>query len=808
MTRSSTRRRSLAAPGLRLGLALVLSLIAASSAHAARPTPLRFRAAEETRSARPLATSPFDASWVGCPLPNVNGTIFSTLLFDGKVVAAGQASSFGTTPTRNIATWDGVSWQALGDGLSHPTYSLVNYGGRLVAAGFGPISGNTGPTIHDWNGASWTPLGTATGDVNAMAVIGSDLYVGGTFTSIDGVPASRLARWDGESWNAVGAGFAAGSTVRAMAVRGTTLIIGGTIAAYQGIAQWDGVALTQVGAGLQNGTAAGVVNALVSDGSTVYAGGTFNSSGGLPVTRVAVWKGANWSGLAGATVTSNALALYGGTPMATVLDAGVRRPQLWDGSVWQPFNHADVDPLGYALDGTTLYAGGPSSGNAGATPTTLQGFSSFDGATWSPVQQAWTPDMLGVNGTAYSAQEWHGDLFVGGVFAYVGTGTKYLSSPGVARWNGSEWSAVGTGGQYFFFTVWNDSLVASVDRSARVWNGSAWRNLRADQSGSFTFDTFGFGLAPYQGSLCVFGPTYAAPNDVPLYGVGRWNGSDWEAVGHGITDPNGFAQAGVEWGAYLVIGGQFNSADNRPVRNLAYWDGVAYHDLGGGVDGLAYTLAVEGGDLLVGGFFTEAGSVPVHGAARWDGSEWHAMGSRAVGVEKFRSHAGTLYGVGRFLNDADQEIDAVARWTGTEWQLLGSGASGGVYDLEFYGDDLYIAGAFAAANGHASRSFAKLPNVSTVGVDPPAPHGTRLALALSPNPSRGRVRLSVTLPVAGRARLAIHDVSGREVARLLDGEHAAGSFSLAWDASVSPGLYFATLSVAGERVSTRLVRFE
>ena len=809
MPRRIARPRSLADPALRPSLALVFALVAATGAHAARPTPSRFTAtAPEARPARALATSPYDASWIGYPLPNVGGTVYSMLPYGGSVVVAGSVSAFGTTRTRNIASWDGLSWHALGDGRSHTTNSLVNYGGQLVAAGFGPAASNTGPTINAWNGASWTPLGTAAGDVFAMVVLGTDLYVGGTFTSIDGVPALRIARWDGASWHAVGAGFATGSIVRALAVRGSTLIAGGTIAAHQGIAQWDGFAWAQVGAGLQNGASAGVVNALASDGSTVYASGTFTASGGSPVSRVAVWNGVTWTSLAGATVTSNALALYGGAPMATVLDAGVRRPQLWSGSAWQPFNQANVDPLCYALDGTTLYAAGFSSQGAGATPTTLPGFSSFDGAAWSPVQQAWSADMLGVNAVAYAAQEWHGALFVGGVFGYVGTGTNYLSSPGVARWDGSAWSAVGAGGQHFGLAVWNDSLVASVDGSAKIWNGSNWRKVQANQAGSYTFDTFANGLASYQGSLYVFGPTYAAPNNVPLYGVGRWNGSDWEAVGYGIDDPSGYAQVGVEWGAYLVIGGLFNSADYTPMRNLTYWDGVTYHDLGGGVNASVNSLFADGGDLFVGGSFTEAGAVPVHGAARWDGSNWHAMGSRAVHVDRFRSHGGTLYAVGGFLDDGSEEVDGVARWTGTEWQLLGSGATGFMNDLEFFGDDLYIVGAFTEANGHASRNFAKLPNASTLGVDPPAPHGTRLMLAPSPNPSRGAVRFSVTLPTAGRARLVIHDVSGREVARLIDGAHAAGTFSLAWEGRVAPGLYFATLEAAGERTTTRVARLQ
>ena len=138
----------------------------------------------------------------------------------------------------------------------------------------------------------------------------------------------------------------------------------------------------------------------------------------------------------------------------------------------------------------------------------------------------------------------------------------------------------------------------------------------------------------------------------------------------------------------------------------------------------------------------------------------------------------------------------------------GSGvdAAGAVQTIEFLGDDLYMVGKFGRANGHPARGFAKLANVSTLETPSFAPRTSRLMLAPSANPSRGPLRLAVTLPVSGQARITIHDISGREVARLLDGSHAAGEFSLEWSARVAPGLYLATIEAAGERATTRVVR--
>lgn len=78
---------------------------------------------------------------------------------------------------------------------------------------------------------------------------------------------------------------------------------------------------------------------------------------------------------------------------------------------------------------------------------------------------------------------------------------------------------------------------------------------------------------------------------------------------------------------------------------------------------------------------------------------------------------------------------------------------------------------------------------------------------IAPHPVRGPARLAFTLPQAGPARLALYDVSGREVARIADGELAAGSHEFVWrEAGAHPaGLYFAELRAAGARLVRSLV---
>jgi hypothetical protein len=58
---------------------------------------------------------------------------------------------------------------------------------------------------------------------------------------------------------------------------------------------------------------------------------------------------------------------------------------------------------------------------------------------------------------------------------------------------------------------------------------------------------------------------------------------------------------------------------------------------------------------------------------------------------------------------------------------------------------------------------------------------TRLGLTASPNPFRSAASARLNLPVAGRVRVAVYDVSGRVVRTLVDDEMQAGSHSLRWD---------------------------
>ena len=82
-----------------------------------------------------------------------------------------------------------------------------------------------------------------------------------------------------------------------------------------------------------------------------------------------------------------------------------------------------------------------------------------------------------------------------------------------------------------------------------------------------------------------------------------------------------------------------------------------------------------------------------------------------------------------------------------------------------------------------------------------------------PNPARGSTTLSYALPQAGRVRLALYDVAGRQVRLLAEGEREAGNQSVIWDLrddegrAVSAGLYLARLEAGGRVITQRVLTF-
>jgi len=99
---------------------------------------------------------------------------------------------------------------------------------------------------------------------------------------------------------------------------------------------------------------------------------------------------------------------------------------------------------------------------------------------------------------------------------------------------------------------------------------------------------------------------------------------------------------------------------------------------------------------------------------------------------------------------------------------------------------------------------------AVAAADPPALVAARggpdWSVAVRHDPSGREADIRFSLPAASQVELSIVDVSGRTLARLLEGDLAAGAHQARWDcASVPAGVYFARLAVSERTVARRIV---
>ncbi len=152
------------------------------------------------------------------------------------------------------------------------------------------------------------------------------------------------------------------------------------------------------------------------------------------------------------------------------------------------------------------------------------------------------------------------DLYAGGVFTTAG------GSPAsyIAKWDGSGWSALGSG-----------------------------------------MDGGVYALAVSGGDLYA-GGYFTTAGGSPASYIAKWNGSSWTALGSGLE--GGGVTALAVSGSDLYAGGWFTSASGSAATNIAKWNGSTWTALGSGLEGGGVTaLAVSGSDLYAGGGFTSAG---------------------------------------------------------------------------------------------------------------------------------------------------------------------------------------------------------
>src|SRR5207249_3904296 len=134
--------------------------------------------------------------------------------------------------------------------------------------------------------------------------------------------------------------------------------------------------------------------------------------------------------------------------------------------------------------------------------------------------------------------------YAGGIF----TNTGEISATNIAKWDGSSWSALGSG-----ISGPSDYPYFGGSVSALAVSGS---NLYA--AGSFSS-----------------AGSNAATN------IAKWDGHNWSALGSGV---NASVSALAISGTDLYAGGEFMKAGGLTANRIARWDGSSWSAAGSGMD--------------------------------------------------------------------------------------------------------------------------------------------------------------------------------------------------------------------------------
>jgi hypothetical protein len=570
-------------------------------------------------------------------------------------------------------------------------------GPALYAGGsFGIAGGVLANRIARWDGSAWSslgievtdtqdpcwcrprlagdpscddPCGPGPGSIAAMEVLddgaGPALYVAGSFTSIAGVGATNIARWDGATWSPL-----------------ATEMVDTSDPCWCVPCSYPGPCPPR-SCDKDCGPQRGEVGALTvlddGTGPALYVAGRFTRIDGIDVNGIARWTGVGWS------------------PMGDGVRGTVRAMTVFDDGT-----------------GPAIYVGGSlyTEQALPPRPRAYFGVAKWDGAAWARV--------AGGPSDVRALVAFQGAL-------YAGAGFSASTSGPVSKWDGKNWSVVGTGfgsawpgqvassGSVNALTVFDDGMGAALYAATTLttsagadgggvarWDGLTWSGLGTQANGGVLclgvlHDANGQGL--YAGGYFTHVGSLEAQHNA------KWNGTTWTTFGHSTGgSPTVLKELVGPAGSGLYCGLASLGYDGQYVYRLAVWDGRTWLPQSSSVD--SGISAIEGFDdgagpaIYAGGSFVSAAGKTVNGIAKWDGASWTAL---AGGVTDRTpaccdysypcvalcpySRPGTvgalavfddgrgpaLFAGGYFTHAGETPAAGVARWDGREWSALGAG---------------------------------------------------------------------------------------------------------------------------------------
>ena len=653
--------------------------------------------------------------------PGLNGEVHALVSVGNDLYVGGFFTKAGPVPANGVAKWDGTNWSALGEGVDGWVWALAAVGNNLYVGGQFTRAGSINATnIAKWNGTNWEVLGGGVdvswepARVQAIYAQGSNIYVGGSFLRAGDVYVENIARWDGVTWHDMDTGVSLpdeypsswgwvsgitgdGSNIYA----GGVFIRAGSVAATN-LAQWNGDSWAAIGNCVGGGYTiyhqglplSGRVEALSLHGGQLYVGGQFDRVGELSVTNLARWDSTNWQaagdidGIVEALDSSDE-SLFAAGRFTTVGGVLATNVAVLTNGVWSSL-HLELpgDETPYAIEGSAsqLYVGGRFNlANGVSAGNVVQRGKS----NWIPLGSG-TGNSLGYSYTSLATDGTN--VYAAGFFWTAGTNRV----SGIAKWDGANWTPVGTLFDGYcsyvavietnvYVTGWFEIPEAGATNLA-CWNGSAWVSL-GRTTGNARILAVGGKLYVHEN---IYDPSSNSWSTIPGF-LGQYTSHQMAADGTNI------------YIAAATAGG----------TRVGRWDGTILDWMPDIPHFLPSALAVSGINIYLAGSASDGnGTYQLHELLYWDGTTWSDIGfPSSATINSMAFARDGLYITGDFERIGDLRVNGIVKLRDGAYWALGEGLSSGQHSgtgqcVLMLRRKLFVAGIFTGAGGNDSGNFA------------------------------------------------------------------------------------------------------
>lgn len=427
----------------------------------------------------------------------------------------------------------------------------------------------------------------------------------------------------------------------------------------------------------------------------------------------------------------------------------------------------------------------------------------------------WTTVCNTGNGFVDNFENFNNELYATGFFNTIcGVSCNY-----VAKYNGTNWQAVGNGfpnaghhlaniDNVLYGVVYQPNIdsnwVYKFDGTNFVKLGEGTYLSNAVVGFSQTNNLYN--LIKYNGKIIACGE-FDRVGTKHISGIMQWNGTQWDSLGSGLsgnivgTAPIMYPHDMCIFGNDLIIAGNFKNAGGQIVNGVARWDGTQWHSMGQGFNSTVYSICTFNGELYAGGDFTISGTTPLRAIAKWNGTNWINAG---FGLFYSNSTNYTFIHTLKVLNNKllisggfDRALvgidtlhcQAVVAYNGTTIDTL----SGGTIGNEIEALAMYNGLLFAGGGPTNSSSYVANYNLPTAINDI---NELNSSISIYPNPTNGQ--FTISLPTEN-AELNITDVSGRLI---LKKQITQKITNLQLDKN---GIYIISIKTKNELVTRKLI---